>query len=983
MSSLKNNTYPASVKVPKGLSKETAPKPFPIVGFGASAGGIAAFTTLIKHLDVDLGMAYVLVMHLSPHHKSALAEIIQTNTRMLVHTVEDGMEVMANNIYVIPPDTFMSITDGHLKLAPRSLPSLGNFGVDYFLNGLASVYKNNAIGVILSGNASDGTLGLKAIKAEGGITFAQDDSAEFSGMPVHAFDSGYVDFRLSPEGIANELARLVKVPYTCLPSEKIEEQQIDDIDDHTEELKKILLIVKTKTGVDFFANYKRASIYRRLLRRMALNKCEKIKQYYLFLLENSEEVDALYKDFLINVTYFFRDPLFFKALVDDVFPSIISRNPVEGIRIWVAGCSTGEEAYSIAICLTEFLETRGYILPIRIFASDLDDHAIEKARTGLYPLSALQGVSEKYLSLYFNKLDGHYQIIKSVRERCIFTQHNLLSDPPFSGVDLISCQNVMIYLEAKPQEKILQTFHYALKTTGYLFLGKSETIGTTTELFEQGNKKLTLYKRKPTYSPQLQFTIDVKGNGASREPRKSDVRAKVENDISKLILSRYVHPIIVVDKGYRIMQFFGSVAPFLEPATGQATLNVLKMIKEELVIDLGQLLHEAKKTDKSVVKGGIKIYGKKSVQELTLEVVPNKTAGDIYFIIVLKEGAVEEKADEKTKTIKKRVTPKEKIIQKLEEELIQSRKLIRTTHEEFETTYEEFQANNEEILSSNEELQSVNEELETSKEELQSSIEELTSTNKELQVRNAELDNSRKELEKLNAQLTEFAFISSHDLQEPLRKISIFSERLSDAKSALNEHATKYAEKINGSAIRMSALITDLLTFSTLTKDYKKQTRVDLTKTVSNVLEDFSLIIEEKEAVVRVSHLPVILAEPVQMNHLFHNLIGNALKFSVTDPRIDIHFTNLSAEERGLYPQLAKNRKYGCIAVKDNGVGFEQKHVPKIFALFQRLDTDKKTTGTGMGLAICKKIVEDHGGIILALGEKNKGSTFTVILPVR
>lgn len=338
-------------KVAKGL----IPKPFPIVAFGASAGGIKAFTTLLEHLNPNLGMAYVLIMHLSPNHKSALAEIMQSKTKMPVHTVVDGMEIKANSIFVIPPNTFMSVVDGHLKLAPRSVTSIGNFAVDYFFTGLAAIYKNNAIGVILSGTATDGTLGLKAIKAEGGITFAQDESAEFDGMPGNAYDSGYVDFKLPPEGIAKELARLVKTSYTVLPSDKIEAVQGKEISNHLEELKKILSIVKGKTGIDFFLHYKHASIYRRVTRRMVLNKFEKLRDYGAMLKTNSQEVDALFDDFLINVTSFFRDPAFYEVLVKKIFPAIIREwKPGDPIRIWVAGCATGEEAYSIAICLIEF-----------------------------------------------------------------------------------------------------------------------------------------------------------------------------------------------------------------------------------------------------------------------------------------------------------------------------------------------------------------------------------------------------------------------------------------------------------------------------------------------------------------------------------------------------------------------------------------------------------------------------------------------------
>ncbi len=436
-------------------------------------------------------MAYVLVMHLSPNHKSALAEIMQLKTKMKVQTVKDGMEVMQNNVYVIPPNTFMSLVDGHLKLAPRSITSIGNFAVDYFFTALAAIYKNNAVGIILSGTATDGTLGLKAIQAEGGITFAQDETAEFSGMPGHAYDSGYVDFRLSPENIARELEQLVKIPYSNFPSDKIERVRLKELHEQSDELQRILIIVKQKTGIDFFQDYKHASIYRRILRRMALNKFRTLPEYHEMLKNDSAEVLALYDDLLINVTYFFRDPEFYNSLIRTVFPELVKHtSPSKPLRIWIAGCSTGEEAYSVAICLIEYLEDHELEIPIQIFASDLDSSAIEKARLGIYPVSGIIGVSSNHLKKYFIKSDGLYQVTKAVRQLCVFSQQNLLKDPPFSKMDLISCQNVLIYLETNAQGKILQTFHYALKPTGYLFWGSLRLSDQLLTTFSRLTKRL-------------------------------------------------------------------------------------------------------------------------------------------------------------------------------------------------------------------------------------------------------------------------------------------------------------------------------------------------------------------------------------------------------------------------------------------------------------------------------------------------------------
>lgn len=971
-------------KKTKSGKADLAPKPFPIVGIGASAGGVKAFTTLLEHLSPKLGMAYVLIMHLSPSHKSALAEIMQSKTRMKVQTVKDGMEVMANTVYVIPPGTLMSLVDGHLKLAPRSITSIGNFAIDYFLTALGSIYKNNAVGIILSGTATDGTLGLKAIKAGGGITFAQDETAEFNGMPNHAYDSGYVDFRLSPETIAIELERLVKIPYSHLPSDKIEAVPGKVLHEQADDLQRILSFVKNKTGIDFFLNYKHASIYRRILRRMALNKVEKLPEYYEMLKRDSKEVDALYDDFLINVTYFFRDPDFYTTLTEKVFPSIVKHgSTTEPLRIWIAGCSTGEEAYSVAICLIEYLENQELPIPIQIFASDLDPNAIEKARLGIYSASVLVDVSPNYLKKYFTKNEGLYQINKSVRQICVFSQHNLLKDPPFSRMDLISCQNVLIYLDTTPQERILQTFHYALKSDGFLFLGKSETVGSSVEFFEPLDKKIKIYSKKATKSPQLEFTIDREKNSISHINEFNTQRAEVnvEKVISKLILSQFVHPCVAINKSLSIIHFFGSTSRYLQPVTGKASLNVLKIIREDLVVDLGILIQQAKKTERIASKAAILITDNGSNKEIAIDVVPTRISEEIFFLIVFKESTIVHSTSENMGVGGRARAVTNKTILRLEEELIQSRALVRTANEEYETTFEELQANNEEILSSNEELQSVNEELESSKEELQSAIEELTTTNFELSTRNVDLDKSQTSLKKVNEQLEQFAFISSHDLQEPLRKIQTFSNRLLDDQGNLNEHAKNYAKKISASSARMAALIRDLLDFSVLSRSEKKSRPVDLNQILKDVLNDFEISIDEKKAVVRIATLPVVQAEPIQMNQLFHNLLSNSLKFSKTSPEITISSRDAIREDFLKYPELDKDCNYVAISFGDNGIGFDNHYIDKMFVLFQRLHNVQGVDGTGVGLTVCKKIVEDHRGFIYAHGEPGIGATFTIFLP--
>ena len=956
-------------------------RPFPIVGIGASAGGIKALNELFKHLNPALGMAYVLVMHLSPTHKSALAQVIQTKTRMKVQTVTNGMEVIKNVIYVIPPKTFMTTVAGRLVLTPMANDVIGNLSIDYFLTSLAAIHKNNAIGVILSGTGTDGTLGLKAIKAEGGITFAQDETAEFNGMPGHAHESGYVDLRLSPRRIADELKKFASMPYLVLPSDQIEEVQSKEIVEHEVELQKILAVVKNEKGVDFFRDYKHASVFRRVMRRMALNKFANLNDYLAMVQTDHKEVNDLYNDFLVNVTDFFRDPDFYATLQTHVFPSIVkNRKPGDAIRIWIAGCATGEEAYSVAICLMEFLDNLGIVIPVNIFASDLDSNAIEKARLGVYPISALRSVSPTYVDKYFLRNDNYYQIVKAVRQVCIFSEHNLIKDPPFPRMDLVSCQNVLIYLNTQQHEKVLKTFHYVLRPTGFLFLGKSESVGTATDLFESLDKRIKVYGRKATKNSKFNFPVDDGLKTTRLIERHNDLNA--EKVIGNLMLSQYVFPCLVVNKEFTIIQFFGVTSPYLGPGIGKASLNILKIIREELVTDIGSLLHQAKATEKPVSRSGLQLKEKKATFEVSLEVVPKKIAGEIFFLVVFKsESAVADlPKGNQSKTKGNRDFKK---IQKLEEELSESRGLVRSTNEEYETTYEELQANNEEILSSNEELQSVNEELEASKEELLSAVDKLTSTNIELSDRNGQLDRSQKELQKVNSQLEQFAFISSHDLQEPMRKIRILSERLLTGQPGINEEGKNYARKLGASATRMSTLIKDLLSFSLLGSNDKLWVQVDLNKILSAVIDDFETTIESKNVVVTVGELPEVVGESFQINQLFHHLLDNALKFSAEDPHISITSYEIGSNDYQKYPELNKLIKYNAIKVSDNGIGFDETYSDRIFKLFQQLRDTDDVEGTGVGLALCRKIAEAHGGFLYGHGKKGAGAIFIVFLPVR
>jgi len=719
------------------ISQEEKKSLFPVVAIGASSGGLQALSELLENLPNDLGMAYVIIQHLSPNHESILPEILSKRTTMKVHQVTDGIKIEKDNVYVIPPNTFMSVMDSTLTLSERVKSASGYHSIDFFLNALAPVYQAKAVATILSGSGTDGTNGIQSIKAHGGITFAQDESAAFSGMPKTAYNSGFTDFVLPPKRIAEELASIAKDPHGIFTmNEAAEANEIG--------LKKIHLLLHNKKGVDF-SYYKQTTIRRRIMRRVALNKFNNLNDYITFLRENAQEADLLYKDLLINVTSFFRDPNVYEVLSTKIFPEIFKdRKENDTVRIWTPACANGEEAYSLAICLFEFLKDKSLKIPVQIFGTDLNENAIDRARTGVYHKGVLTNVSSQDLQRYFIKSDGRYQIIKPIRDICIFAVHNLLKDPPFSRMDLISCQNVLIYLESNPQKKILQAFHYSLKPSGYLLLGKSETIGNSTELFNQLDKELKIYSKKDTPPGNYIFDFSFRSSYSglpAQERFKAEIlpEVDVEKETDRLLLSRYVPASVLVNADLQVLRFHGATSNYLQPATGRASLNLLKMVKDELVFELKGLVNRARKETMPAKKENVRLSQNGTEREIGIEVVPVKLhVKDHYYLILFRENNVQHVVTEKERGSRTRDS-KGETIAKLEQQLSEAREYMKTMSEEFEATREELQSANEEILSSNEELQSINEELETSKEELQSTNEELITINEELQQRNNDL----------------------------------------------------------------------------------------------------------------------------------------------------------------------------------------------------------------------------------------------------
>ena len=703
---------------------------FPVVGIGASAGGLDAFKKLLKAIPDDSGMAFVLVQHLDPTHESMLPELLQKVTNIPVLEITDDLKVQPNHIYCIPSNKMMVATDGVLLLAARPAKSKTerNLPIDLFFNSLAEVHQANAIGVVLSGTASDGTLGLKAIKDHGGITFAQDEaSAAYEGMPHSAVQAGVVDFILPPEKIPQKLMELTSIILGNEDNNPHSPLQYDDV------FKQILSLLRIRKGTDF-TYYKQTTIRRRILRRMALNKNEDPSSYLKELKDNKAEQDILYQDLLIPVTSFFRDPKTFYNLCETVFPLLV-KNKIAGepIRIWVAGCSTGEEAYSIAICFKEFLSDNQRV---QIFATDLSEPAITKARSGIYTKNELEAVSANRLHAFFTKTNGTYQVNKQIRDMCVFAVHNFLKDPPFGKMDFISCRNVLIYMEPYLQKKVLTTFHYSLNPKGILLLGKTETISGVPDLFAAAAKNDKLFSRKNVPGRFMHVASERSEqfiSNADTNLNNEILRTDFQKTADDIILRKYTPAGVIVNEAMDILHFRGNTSSFLEQSPGKPSHNLLQMAKNGLSFELRNILHKAKKQHTTVIKENIPLQINGSLHNISLEALPLPNTIEPYYLILFHDNNIigkKEKSSNSKQSTKK--NDKDIRIQQLELELEQVREDMRSISEDQESSNEELQSANEELLSGSEELQSLNEELETGKEELQSTNEELTVVNQEM-----------------------------------------------------------------------------------------------------------------------------------------------------------------------------------------------------------------------------------------------------------
>ena len=1100
---------------------------------------------------------------------------------------------------------------------------------------------------MLSGTASDGTRGLKAIKDYGGITFAQDEaSAAYEGMPQSAIQAGVVDFVLPPEEIVLKLLEIKK-------QLQLSDEELQNLPHQDEEVfKQILAILRVRKRTDF-TYYKQSTIRRRILRRIAINKLEEPADYLQFLKKHKTEQDLLFQDMLIPVTAFFRDSKVYEHLCATVFPQIMEqRADGEAIRVWVAACSTGEEAYSMAICLKSLMGDE--LVKVQIFATDISEPAIVKARSGIYTKNEIEGLPDNHLEEYFTKIPNGYQVNREIRDMCVFAVHDFLNDPPFGRIDLVSCRNVLIYMEPYLQKKALTTFHYSLKPKGFLLLGKSETSGSVPDLFAPADKHIKIFVRKDVPGRFMQVNNphnDQSLNDDHIHPANLNLQTDFQKTADDILLSRYTPAGVVINEAMDIVHFRGTTGLYLEQQPGKPSHNLLKMARSGLAFELRNMLHKAKKTNLAVEIANIPLIINGQQHIITIEAIPLPNIVEPHYLILFHETAAHlHIPGGKTRGFSKtKLNERDLYINQLEKEIAQNREDMRRITEDQEAANEELQSSNEELLSGSEELQSLNEELETSKEELQSTNEELlvvnqelvnlneqvtsarnyaesivatihepmlvlekdlrvrsanqafydifrvtepvtkgfplyelgngqwniprlrellenilvsskplqdfelthvfpvigekimmlnatkiirdnpdeelillainditevrtkslavmmlekdllrkdidgyklnkdilendvaertkelNRVNKELVFQNAEKEKRADELAVANAELAyqnkikavladelvlantellyqnkikakladelvlantelvyqnaikakladelvlantelifqnaekekratelmiankeleSFTYISSHDMQEPLRKIQTFTKLILDKEyDILSEKGKVYFQRIENSAQRMRQLITDLLDFSSVKTAERKFEKTDLRVIVQEVKNDFKEVLKEKEGSIEIGEMCPATVIPFQLRQLMQNLISNAIKFS--DPGRPPHIVVQSELTQGSIlkknyslgnKEFSLNKIYCHISVADNGIGFEEEYKERIFDLFQRLHGKADYPGTGIGLSIVKKIVENHSGFIIASSKPDQGACFDIFLPV-
>ncbi|MFO8070894.1 MAG: chemotaxis protein CheB [Polyangia bacterium] len=753
-----------------GQLEKRPPGRFPIVGIGASAGGLAAFETFFSGMpaDADPGMAFVLVQHLAPDHKSILSDLVRRYTRMQVYEVEDGIEVQPNCTYIIPPGRDMALLNGTLQLLEPGAPRGMRLPIDFFFRSLAHEQREQAICVVLSGTGSDGTLGVRAIKGEGGMVMVQSpESTEYDGMPQSVIATGLADYVLRPAEMA---ARIVAfAAHAFGPGPRLAGPQAPESGDT---LKKISVVLRDQTGHDF-SQYKQNTLVRRVERRMAVHQIEQMQEYLLYLRQTPAEADSLFRDLLIGVTSFFRDPDAFAVLESQVIPKIFANKPAGApVRVWVCGCATGEEAYSIAILLQEHIDTLEHSFKVQVFATDIDARAVEQARAGIYSASIAADVSPERLERFFTREPGSdvYRIQRVIRDLLVFSEHDVIKDPPFSRLDLVTCRNLLIYLNAELQQRLIPLFHYALDPQGFLVLGTSETVGEFGTLFTALDRKQRIFQQQQdlagvTHPSQIGSPVPP-STDVSAAPTTAVNTARPQGSVrprevaERTLLAHYAQAAVLVNGRGDVVYIHGRTGKFLEPAAGDAGMNILSMAREGLRPALASALRKAVTQQEPVSITGLKVRtnGDSIRASLSLRRADGPTGSpqpDLFLVILEAEPtappALDAEAPDPPGDADEPAVESHQRIAALEQELRTKEEYLQSTIEEMETANEELKSTNEEMQSVNEELQSTNEELETSKEELQSVNEELATVNSELQTKVADLSRANNDMNNLLA----------------------------------------------------------------------------------------------------------------------------------------------------------------------------------------------------------------------------------------
>ena len=743
---------------------------FPILGLGASAGGLEALRQFFEAMPPDSGMAFLVVMHLDPDHASILPELIQRHTAMEVVAAGDKMRVRPDRIYVSPPNKDLALLNGEILLLDPESPRGHRLPIDFFFRQLAQDQGDNTACIILSGTGSDGSLGLRDIKGAGGLVMAQEpSSAKYDGMPTSAMGTGMVDLVLPPDQMPDKLIYFFNSPQGPIAKgEKATEKKALG----NEPVEKVLVLLRDRVGHDFSC-YKQSTIIRRIQRRMSIQQISGIEKYLRYVRTNPGELDSLFKDLLIGVTGFFRDAEAFQAVKEKVMPGLLDQlGPKEALRVWVPGCSTGEEVYSLVIIIKECLAKAGKDVPLQVFGTDIDKVAVDKAREGLYPASIAADITPERLARYFREEPGFYRVAKELRDPVVFSLQDVMKDPPFSRLDLLCCRNLLIYLDGPAQKKLLPLFHYTLKPQGMLFLGSSESIGGFADLFKAWDKKWKIYSRKPT-SGAIRKTIDFPTGPVTRDTYKGkavkDLLVAGEVDLpreaQKLVLSEFSPATVIVDQNGEVQYIHGRTGKFLEPAEGRASHKVSAMAREGLRLELAAALHQAQTSGQVVRSPGIKVKINGGSQYVDLTVKPlEKPRAMRGLLAVVFEEAKEPPSGAPGKARQRLDMDVSKRLTDLEQELQHTRERHQGAIEELETSNEELKSINEELQSANEELQSTNEELEATKEEQQSLNEELATVNSELQAKIDELAQSQDDLKNLLASTEIATLFLANDL---------------------------------------------------------------------------------------------------------------------------------------------------------------------------------------------------------------------------